>query len=555
MLDKQKTAYSIRADKLFGIIIRYFIQFKSLFPIYVILGALTMLKSVLEQKLCEQLGKIANLVTQESKNEALNVTSECFCCCILSAVINCTVYMFQNRISTDAYINMSIKQITNILGKERIVYLNQTPEDYVFNLDRCSKGISSFMQYIITSYLGSITTVVVAFKAFIKYFGVKNSFYFILAVSFHLIINYMFIHHMIQYRYSENKSINFVRRSVIEKLKNRDLIVMSGVRKQTINTLEKQYKEYGNQHVKTESITPVMSFILYSSFYIGGLSFIFHKINSSESLYYSRVEVFVTGFLSLKSLYNSLNYLGYIYQFTYLTSANITMGYSQINKPVVSTKSIYKIFFITLQNYSGTQLKFNLHFNNEKILITGSNGAGKTFFVESLLGFHHKQVYQSVNGVSFQFIDQKSFYSNISYCSSDFKLFSGTIIENILFGSTKTQEEIQSLCLRLGVLKHFSDLTQNFNKDLGDNFENISSGEKQIICIVRALSKEADIYIFDEPTNYLETPVRESFLNYINIYLRHKTIIVISQDKWILDNIQSNKILHIENRAIEMLEK
>lgn len=357
---------------------------------------------------------------------------------------------------------------------------------------------------------------------------------------------------MIKYRYLENEKLNLAQKLLLEKINNRDLIIMTDNINNTLFQSKINFKKYESKHIKTEYISPILEFITFILFYGSGLGFIIYNLRKLNKENITKVETFVVGFLSLQNIYSSLLCLGFMYQFTCLVSVNIKDGYiKKIKKKNFKEKLINKIENISIINYSKYQLNFSINFNNKKIAIIGPNGSGKTYFIECLLGFHNGIINQLVNEIPFNLINKESFYSNISYCSSEIKLFNGTIIENMIYGTKKKYNDILNICKKLGFYKHFSKLINGFEMKLGDNFENISNGEKQMINIVRTLSKDANIYIFDEPSNYLEIKKTKMFLEFISLFLFNKSIIIISQDKYILNNFKRNFNLKIFNRKIK----
>lgn len=548
----KKSNFVIQTRELFNIIFRYFKEFNKLIPIYLILGIFSIFKSILMQEIFKNLGRISSELNKIEKDISIKIAIKVLIYIILYAIITCFINISLNFISSRTYTNITIKQINFILNLERIKFINQTSSDYLFNINRCSKGLSDFLQYIITSYLGAITTVYATLRTFIKLFGNKNTFYFFIIIIFHFIINYNFISWMIKYRYLENEKLNLAQKLLLEKINNRDLIIMTDNINNTLFQSKINFKKYESKHIKTEYISPILEFITFILFYGSGLGFIIYNLRKLNKENITKVETFVVGFLSLQNIYSSLLCLGFMYQFTCLVSVNIKDGYiKKIKKKNFKEKLINKIENISIINYSKYQLNFSINFNNKKIAIIGPNGSGKTYFIECLLGFHNGIINQLVNEIPFNLINKESFYSNISYCSSEIKLFNGTIIENMIYGTKKTYNDILNICKKLGFYKHFSKLINGFEMKLGDNFENISNGEKQMINIVRTLSKDANIYIFDEPSNYLEIKKTKMFLEFISLFLFNKSIIIISQDKYILNNFKRNFNLKIFNRKIK----
>lgn len=74
---------------------------------------------------------------------------------------------------------------------------------------------------------------------------------------------------------------------------------------------------------------------------------------------------------------------------------------------------------------------------------------------------------------------------------------------------------------------------------------NISQGQKQKLLLLRTLNKEADIYIFDEPTGNLDQETKQSFMNIVQSLVKNKNkiVIIITHDESIIDQTDEIYIL------------
>jgi ATP-binding cassette subfamily F protein 3 len=85
-------------------------------------------------------------------------------------------------------------------------------------------------------------------------------------------------------------------------------------------------------------------------------------------------------------------------------------------------------------------------------------------------------------------------------------------------------------------------------KDLNQKIKNLSGGQKTKLRLAECLSKKADIYLLDEPTNNLDLSTREWLESYINGNI--ETLIVISHDRYFLNKIVE-KVWDLENKTIK----
>lgn len=109
-------------------------------------------------------------------------------------------------------------------------------------------------------------------------------------------------------------------------------------------------------------------------------------------------------------------------------------------------------------------------------------------------------------------------------------LFSGTIKENILWGEADASDHELNEVLDIACASEFIDaLPKGINTDLGQGGVNVSGGQKQRLCIARALLKKPKILILDDSTSALDTATERKLTDGLAYYLPKTTKIIISQ--------------------------
>ena len=109
-------------------------------------------------------------------------------------------------------------------------------------------------------------------------------------------------------------------------------------------------------------------------------------------------------------------------------------------------------------------------------------------------------------------------------------LFSGTILDNLKWGDENaTEEQIVAAAERAQAHQFISSFTEKYETELGQGGVNVSGGQKQRLCIARALLKKPKILILDDSTSAVDTAtekrIREAFSN----ELKETTKIIIAQ--------------------------
>lgn len=157
--------------------------------------------------------------------------------------------------------------------------------------------------------------------------------------------------------------------------------------------------------------------------------------------------------------------------------------------------------------YEECQLFSGLNFTAEKknmIGIIGTSGSGKTSLMNTLLFLNLN--YQGsilINQMNMKEIDRLSFWRHCVYLSQDAYIFNGSIKDNIVMNQSYHSERmIEALKAAL-----FFDFVEKQPMGLDTNLSeiNMSSGEKQRLCIARALYKQdVDLLLFDEATSAID---------------------------------------------------
>lgn len=109
-------------------------------------------------------------------------------------------------------------------------------------------------------------------------------------------------------------------------------------------------------------------------------------------------------------------------------------------------------------------------------------------------------------------------------------LFSGTIAENLRWGNKDaTDEELKKACEISDALSFVESFPDGFNTDLGQGGVNVSGGQKQRLCIARALLKNPKILILDDSTSAVDTATDARIRAALRKYTPSTTKIIIAQ--------------------------
>ncbi|KAL0132725.1 hypothetical protein PUN28_000454 [Cardiocondyla obscurior] len=181
----------------------------------------------------------------------------------------------------------------------------------------------------------------------------------------------------------------------------------------------------------------------------------------------------------------------------------------------------------------------NVQFKEKKLYaIVGPVGAGKSSFLQAILGeLKSSQGQIHVNG-------------KISYASQEPWLFGGTVQNNILFGQPYDKNKYRNIVNVCALAKDFEQLPYGDKTLVGDRGTVLSGGQRARINLARAVYRDADIYLFDDPLSAVDTHVgRHLFNECINNYLQNKTRILVTHQLQYLK--QCDYIIILNNGQID----
>ena len=187
---------------------------------------------------------------------------------------------------------------------------------------------------------------------------------------------------------------------------------------------------------------------------------------------------------------------------------------------------------------------------NEKIIITGSSGQGKSSLIKLLLGYFKIERDKIIINNKYDFCDL-NLYDYCAVVYQDTTIFNGSIADNITLYGDYSTEEIENAIFLAGLKSFIDGLPNGINTFLHQSANTISGGEKQRIAIARALITGRNIIILDEPTANLDKETALKIEDTI-FSLKDKMIIMITHNIHELSS-QYSKVYKLNDGNLEMI--
>ena len=180
------------------------------------------------------------------------------------------------------------------------------------------------------------------------------------------------------------------------------------------------------------------------------------------------------------------------------------------------------------------QILKNISFSikaGERFAIVGATGSGKSTIAKVLLRLNDIESGKIlINNVNTLDLPLSCLRNQISYIPQKAYIFSGTIKDNFRFANKNMTDEEMDKIAKISQSYDFIDsLPDKFNSFVAQGGTNFSGGQKQRLSIARALSKEANIYLFDDSFSALDYATDAKLRKELKTFLKDKITIIIAQ--------------------------
>lgn len=174
---------------------------------------------------------------------------------------------------------------------------------------------------------------------------------------------------------------------------------------------------------------------------------------------------------------------------------------------------------------------FNIEIKaGESIALVGETGSGKSTIVNLACRFYEPTSGQVlIDGVDYKERSLLWLQSQLGYVLQTPHLFNGTIAENIRYGRLEaTDEEIFNAAKMVNAHEFIMELEKGYDTSVGEGGNRLSTGQKQLISLARAILADPKIFVLDEATSSVDTETEVIIQNAVNKLLKGRTSFIIA---------------------------
>ncbi|AMB99296.1 sugar ABC transporter ATP-binding protein [Aerococcus urinaehominis] len=148
----------------------------------------------------------------------------------------------------------------------------------------------------------------------------------------------------------------------------------------------------------------------------------------------------------------------------------------------------------------------------DTVAIVGPTGAGKSTLINLLMRFYEPNAGQIfIDGIDSQDLSRDNVRSLFGMVLQDAWIFAGTVRDNIAYGNPEASlDQIIAAAKQASLHRLIEQLPQGYDTWLEEEGANISTGQKQLICIARIILTDPDMLILDEATSSIDTVTEQA---------------------------------------------
>jgi ATP-binding cassette subfamily B protein len=166
----------------------------------------------------------------------------------------------------------------------------------------------------------------------------------------------------------------------------------------------------------------------------------------------------------------------------------------------------------------------------QRVALVGRTGAGKSTIMKLAARFYDPTVGRVlVDGHDLRTLDPAAYRRQLGYVPQESFLFTGTIRDNVAYGRPDaTDDEIEQVCRAVGLSTWLDTLANGSGTEITERGRSLSAGQRQLVCLARALLVDPAILLLDEATATLDLAAEAVVTRAMDVVAHGRTSIVIA---------------------------
>lgn len=178
----------------------------------------------------------------------------------------------------------------------------------------------------------------------------------------------------------------------------------------------------------------------------------------------------------------------------------------------------------------------------------GSSGSGKSTLLKILAGLFD-EVGFNVNGSEIRKYNIESYRGKVTYVAQDSYLYNTSIWDNLTFVNENiTRDKLEEILKKVNAYDFIAAKEEGFDTMLTEGGSNISGGERQRLAIARALTKDVQVVVLDEPTSELDVESEKKVMQSLQTLFKNKIVLISAHRLSTIEN--ASKIFVMEKGKI-----
>lgn len=423
------------------------------------------------------------------------------------------------------------------------------------DVDNITTGFCEGMTTAFDAILSIIFVVTYMFKVNVTIAGVVVG-----LTPISLLITAVIVYRSDKYFRKQAKSLGDVSGHVVEMLGNQKVVLAFNYQNESINKFEKLNEELAVESEKanfystmTGPCSRFVNGIIYAIVAIMGCVYALNGVMTvgSISVLLSYANKYIRPFNDISDIISDLQ-TAYASARRIQNVMNIEDEPSDENNLVLSVcDGSVDIENVDFSYSESKKLIQNLNVKvspGQKVAIVGPTGCGKSTMINLLMRFYDVNAGDiKMSGKSIYEITRASMRSKYGMVLQDTWLFNSTIRDNIAYGKPDaTLDEVIKAAKRAHVHEFIQTLPEGYDTMITESGDNLSQGQKQLLCIARIMLTEPPMLILDEATSNIDTRTEMFIQDAFNEMMHGRTSFIVAHR---LSTIVNSDLILVMNKG------